>query len=282
MFDSYLWIANFVMGASVALVAYSGRDYYVTGLNAVERDMSDKLRILRASTARLRAYLKAWSIVIVVTFVVLTIFFDSPVFAVMAAVLLVSLPWYMLRRMATERKQKIEDQLADAMVSLSSAIRAGLSLSQALQILADQCPKPISEEFQQIVGEYNLGKPLDRTLLEAKARLRSENFSLFAAALLASRQSGGRLNETVDRIAHSVLEMQRLERKMLSETAQARKAATYMALTPVVIVFVFYFVDPQNTMRLFETLPGQILVAIAVVLNILAYLWARVIMNPDI
>jgi tight adherence protein B len=280
--SSYFWLANVLMGLFVGLLVYSCRDYYDLGLRAIERDMADKLRTLRRSSKHLYRYLQIWSALIIVQFIGLAFFLDSPVFAVMAAIAAGCFPYYLLRRMAQERKQKIEDQLADAMVAFSGAIRAGLSLSQALQILSEQCPPPISQEFTQIIGEYNLGKPLDRTLLEAKARLKSENFSLFAASLLASRASGGRLNETVDRIAHSVLEMQRLERKMLAETAQARKAAVYMALTPVFIVFVFYFVDPQNTMRLFNTLPGQILVAIAVVLNILAYVWARVIMNPDI
>ena len=116
--------------------------------------------------------------------------------------------------MAERRRQKIEDQLADAMVTLANAVRAGLSLAQSLEILAAQCPKPINAEFHQIVAEYKLGKPLERTLTEAKERLRSENFALFAAAMLASHESGGRLNETVERIAQSVLEMQRLERKV--------------------------------------------------------------------
>ena len=57
-----------------------------------------------------------------------------------------------------------------------------------MEILAAQCPKPINTEFHQIVAEYNMGKPLDRTLTEAKQRLRSENFALFAAALLASHE----------------------------------------------------------------------------------------------
>ncbi|HVW36924.1 MAG TPA: type II secretion system F family protein, partial [Pirellulales bacterium] len=175
-----------------------------------------------------------------------------------------------------------EDQLADAMVSLSGAIKTGLSLAQSLQILADQCPRPISDEFRQMVGEYNLGKPLVQTLTEAKARLRSENFSLFAAAMLASHDSGGRLNETVDRIAHSVLELQRLERKLLSETAQARKSAVYMALTPLFVLLAYYFIDPENTLRLFDTLPGQLMLSFSAVLNIASYLWARAILNPDI
>jgi tight adherence protein B len=168
------------------------------------------------------------------------------------------------------------------MVSFSNGVRAGLSIAQALDILAEQSPRPVRDEFRQMVSEFNLGKPLEQTLLEAKERLRSENFSLFAAALLASRRSGGKLNETVERIAHSVLEMQRLERKVQSETAQARKSAVYMGIAPAVILVVYYFVDPVNTTALFTTIIGQMMLSAAVVMNVSAYLWARYILSPDI
>mgnify|MGYP001765698370 CR=1 FL=1 len=102
-------------------------------------------------------------------------------------------------------------------------------------------------------------------------------------AMEASRESGGRLNETVDRIAHSVRELQRLERKVESETAQARASAFYMALAPLAILVLYYFVvDRANTERLFTTVWGQVLLSMAVVLNVTAYLWARKILNPDI
>src|SRR5690606_29355234 len=138
-----------------------------------------------------------------------------------------------------------------------------LSLAQAIEILARQTPRPISQEFQQIHGEYQLGKPLERCLLEAKQRLCSENFALFAAAVEASRESGGRLNETVERIALSVRELQRLERKLRSETAQARASAFYMSLAPFVVLAIYYLViDPENTERLFTTAWGQILLCL--------------------
>ena len=198
------------------------------------------------------------------------------------SVFLLSGPWYLLRRMAQRHRQRIEDQLADAMVTMANAVKAGLSLAQAMEILAAQCPKPINAEFYQIVAEYKLGKPLERTLREAKERLQSENFALFAAALLASHESGGRLNETIERIAQSVLELQRLERKVMSETAQARKSAVYMAMVPFLILVVYFFVDPDNTTLLFTERFGQMVLALAVVLNVLAYLWARTILNPEI
>ncbi|HZL89349.1 MAG TPA: type II secretion system F family protein [Pirellulaceae bacterium] len=282
MLDPEIYVSTGLVGAGVGLGTFFGREYYFQGLDFVEKDLGEKLRSLRIVTKRLRAWLILWSIGLVALLVGLGYLLDSLALALTFAVLLACLPWYVIRRMALSRKAQIESQLADAMVTFSSAIKAGLSLAQAMDILAGQCPRPVSDEFRQIVGEYQMGKPLERTLTEAKERLRSDNFSLFAAALLASRKSGGRLNETVDRIAHSVLELQRLERKIMVETAQARRSAIYMAMVPVLLLGVYYFVDPINTVLLFTTVPGQILLSIAIALVVIAYVWAQVILRPEI
>ncbi|HCK52387.1 MAG TPA: hypothetical protein DIC23_04155 [Planctomycetaceae bacterium] len=275
-------LGSSMIATGIAVGALAGRSTYSQVIDFVEDDLTDKLRRLRLRTDSLRKYLVSWTIVVSVTAAVLLVVAGSLIFAVTAAVLLVSLPWYVLRRLAETRRLLIEDQLADAMVSLSNAIKAGLSLAQALEILARQSPKPISQEFQQIVGEYQLGKDLEQCLKEAKTRLRSENFALFAAALEASRQSGGRLNETVERIATSVRELQRLERKVRSETAQARTSSVYMALAPFVILMMNYFIDPVHTRMLFTEIPGQMILCLAGILNLMAYFWARVILNPEI
>ena len=275
-------LGSSMVATAIAVGALAGRSSYSSAIDFVENDFQDKLRRLRLRTNSLRKYLISWSIVVAVTAAVLLVVAGSLVFSITAAVLLVSLPWYVLRRLAEKRRLLIEDQLADAMVSLSNAIKAGLSLAQSLDILARQSPKPICQEFLQIVGEYQLGKDLEQCLKEAKDRLRSENFALFAAALEASRQSGGRLNETVERIATSVRELQRLERKVRSETAQARTSSVYMALAPPVILVMNYFIDPVHTRMLFTEVPGQMILCAAAILNLLAYLWARLILNPEI
>ena len=280
--EIYTLVSSLFMGAGIGLLTYVSRPYYWRGIGLLETDFSDKLRRLQISTRNLRAGLIAWSIGLLVVFLAFTILLRSPTFGFLCTVIMFCGPWWILRRKAQKRRDQIEDQLADAMVSLSSAIRAGLSLPQAMEMLADNSPQPIKSEFGYIITDYEMGKPLDRALQEAKERLRSENFALFAAALLASRDSGGRLNETVDRIAHSVRELQRLERKVQSDTAMARKSAVYMALSPFFILTAYYFVDTQAVSVLFVSTIGQILLATAIVLNIIAYLWARHILNPDI
>jgi tight adherence protein B len=281
--DPYELLGCILIGAAMAVGIWAGSDSIKGGFEFIENDFRDKLRRIRLPVKNLRALLVSWFGAVVGVFIVMWLGIEKPIFGVFLAVVLVCLPWYLLRRAAERRRQRIEDQLADAMVSLSSAVRAGLSLPQSLEILAQQCPHPICQEFQQMYGEYQMGKTLEVCLKEAKLRLRSENFALFAAAVEASRQSGGRLNETIERIAHSVRELQRLERKIQSETAQARKSAVYMAMAPAVILLMYYFFfDAENTARLFTNVVGQLILVVAATLNILAYLWARKILNPEI
>ena len=280
--DSMFWVCNLWMGVCAAGATVAARGSYAQFVDYVEQDLADRLRTLRIVSKQLRSWINTWIAIVGATFFGLWIGVDMPAFAFLFAVLMCAAPWYIVRNLAQKRRAKIEDQLADAMVLFSSGIRAGLSMAQALDLLAQECPRPINQEFRQIVGEYNLGKPLERTVTEAKERLRSENFVLFAAALLASRESGGRLNETVERISKSVLELQRLERKVKSETAQARKSAVYMSLVPFVILIVYTYLDPNNVRMLFVTIPGQIILVACVVLNIAAYLWALRILRADI
>jgi tight adherence protein B len=278
-----IFLLSLVTGLCVSGAAFAGSGGYGMAVDYIQRDLHDRLRSFRAQTPHLRAWIHVWLGGVLVIFAVLWLVMDWLLLAVLAAALLSAGPWYLVRRMSRLRQQKIEDQLADAMVMFSSAVRAGMSLAQAVELLANECPMPIKQEFQQIIGEYKMGKPLERTLTEAKERLKSENFVLFAAALLASRESGGRLNETVERISKSVLELQRLERKVMAETAQARKSAIYMALVPFFVLLLYYLViDPENTVKLFNTLPGQIMLCAAMVLNIGAYFWGLRILRADI
>ncbi|MDC0307775.1 MAG: type II secretion system F family protein [Planctomycetaceae bacterium] len=271
------------IGAGLAIMAWAGADIWGSGLDYLEQDFQAKFRRLRVRVKRLRTIILSWLAMVGVFFASLWIFLNLPVLGFVAAVIVFCLPWYLVRRMARRRKEKIEDQLADSMVSMASAIQAGLSLAQSLEILAEQSPHPISQEFQQMMTEYQLGKTLDEVLEETKERLESENFALFSAAMQASRASGGRLNDVIERIAVSIREMQRLERKVEAETAQARSSAVYMALAPFAILAMYYFfVDPVSTTRLFTTLVGQLILSMALVLDVVAYLWARRILNPDI
>ncbi len=277
------WLSSLLVGVAASAMCWGVVTSDGGWLDDLERQWATQLRMLRVSTTRLRVYLICWLGITAAVGVLLWVGFGTPLFAACAIGALLAVPWLVIRNLAASRHAKIEDQLADAMVSLSSAIRAGLSLPQALDVLASQCPRPIREEFQQIHGEYQLGKTLDVCLKEARDRLKSEHFALFAAAMEASRQSGGRLNEVVERIAVSVRELHRLERKILAETSQSRRSALYMSLAPAAILAMYWaFLDPGSVERLFVEPAGQLVLVAAVLLNLVAYAWAQRILDSDL
>ena len=277
------WASSLLIGLAAFAACWGLVTSDGSWLDDLERKWAAKLRMLRVSTVRLRVYLISWLGVTAAVGVLLWVGFGAPLFAVFTIAFLLTIPWLVIRNLAANRHAKIEDQLADAMVSLSSAIRAGLSLPQALDVLASQCPRPIREEFQQIHGEYQLGKTLDVCLKEARERLKSEHFALFAAAMEASRQSGGRLNEVVERIAISVRELHRLERKILADTSESRRSALYMSLAPAVILAMYWaFLDPGSVERLFVEPAGQLVLLAAILLNIVAFVWAQRILDSDL
>jgi tight adherence protein B len=273
-------VATILWGLAVGIAVIAGEDFLRQGIGAIEDDLKGQLRRLRLPTRSAGAWVRAGLVLCLASGLAATVWAGSALFGIAIALATAAIPWLVIRRAAERRRQQIEDQLADAMVSFSSAVRSGLSLPQALEILSQQCPRPIQQEFRQIFGEYRMGKTLEVCLKEARERLKSQNFALFAAALEASRTSGGRLNETVERIAVSVRELQRLERKLQAETAQARKSAVYMACAPPFILAVYYFFfDPLQTTRLFTEPAGVMMLSLAAALNISAYLLARRILS---
>ena len=140
--DGFFVTCIAVTGLCVAGAAWAGREAAGQALDFVEEDLRDRLRSLRILTPHLRRWIKIWLGVVLAVVAILWVGFDLPVFSVLAAALLSAGPWYLVRRLSTQRRQKIEDQLADAMVMFSNGVRAGLSLPRGRRPAAPTPPAP--------------------------------------------------------------------------------------------------------------------------------------------
>ncbi|MCP4374584.1 MAG: hypothetical protein GY794_00170 [bacterium] len=193
------------------------------------------------------------------------------------------LPTVFIKHLREKRLKKLNDQLVPGIQTLSSGVRAGLNLVQALELVASDGPSPLRQEFAHMVREYEYGVGLEAAMANAAERIGSGDFGLLFAALLTHRERGGNLGETLDKICEAIREIQRLEHRVDSLTAQGRATARFLGAMPVVVLAIVYFiVDPKGVERMFITTPGKLIIAAIVVLNILGFLWIRKIMDIDI
>jgi len=113
-------------------------------------------------------------------------------------------------------------------------------------------------------------------------RIGSGDFRLLFSALHTHRERGGDLGQTLDRIADSIREIQRLERRVQTLTAQGRATARWLGAMPLVIGGIYYLIDSDAIMDLFSQTSGNVILFGVVVLNIAGFLWIKKIVSIDI
>ena len=194
-----------------------------------------------------------------------------------------ALPSVAMKMLAWKRLTKLEDQLVSGIQTLASGVRAGLNLVQAMQLVAREGPIPLRQEFAHLLREYEYGISLEEAMDNAADRIGSGDFRLLFAALQTHRQRGGDLGETLDRIAASIREIQRLENRIKALTAQGRAQARWLGAMPVASMLILYFlVDAASVQLLFADNIGKMMILAMIVLNVVGFLWVRKVVSVDV
>ena len=160
------------------------------------------------------------------------------------------IPWVVVMLRHHRRIGAIDDQLVDALLLMANALKAGLSLQQALELVVREMKPPISDEFGRLVKEIHLGRLTDDALRRFAERVPLEDVQLAVDSILTLRETGGNLSETFQVIAHTIVERKKVQGKIKAMTAQGMSQGVLICLFPIVMMLMFTFIDP-NFMRPF-------------------------------
>jgi len=112
-----------------------------------------------------------------------------------------ALPWVALVWQGNRRQTALREIWPDAIDNLRSAVRAGLTLPEALSQLADRGPVELRDAFASFTADYRSGARFDDALNRLKYTLSDPTADRLIAALQITREVGGadigRLLETL-------------------------------------------------------------------------------------
>ncbi len=192
------------------------------------------------------------------------------------------LPRVYLKFLRKKRLKEFNIQLEDALTSMSSALKAGFSINQAIEVIVNERKKPISVEFRLLVQELRLGIPLEDALQNMVDRIQSEDFELVATAIATARETGGELTVTLERLASMIRERMRIKGKLDAMTAQGKIQAYVIGGMPFLFMFVLTYVAPDMMSAFFNNLIGIIAIIGAGVWTIIGFFVIRKITTIDI
>src|SRR5262249_33810747 len=127
------------------------------------------------------------------------------------------------------RRLQIRDQLVIAARNLAGQVRAGMTLEESLTMLSREMPDPFGWQLRRAVNQLAQGRGLRDVLVEMKDRLQMEGVTLLVLALVTAAEKGGKLADVLERAAHSLEELLRVQRKRESDTASGRLVVLVLA-----------------------------------------------------
>jgi len=205
-----------------------------------------------------------------------TLLVGRPLFlAVAIAVALALLPTYYLLVKRSNRLKSFEALLPEALDLIGRALRAGHSLSSALQMTGNELPDPVGEEFRQTFDEINFGIAAQEALQNLAKRVPSTDLGFFVVAVLIQRETGGNLSEILANISSIIRERLKLFGKVRALSAEGRFSGIVLMLLPFVTALVLYMIDSNFMSLLWKDSTGLTFLKTGLILMVLGALWMR-------
>ena len=193
--------------------------------------------------------------------------FNKLLFAMLAGAIGLVFPAFVIKLMDQQRKQKFLNQLVDGLMVVSSSLKGGLSLLQAIEVLVEEMPAPISQEFGLIIRENKMGLTLEESLRRLNGRLKLEELGLMINSVLVARETGGDLTKVFSRLATTIRDNRKLKENIRTLTLQGRLQGVIMSVLPFVFVWWVMTFNKQHFDIMLGSERGRTLLIIAVVLQ---------------
>ncbi len=164
---------------------------------------------------------------------------------------------------------KFINQLPDAIDLMISVLRSGHSIPQAVKTVSDELPNPVGAEFNEVMQRMNLGQPLASALTYSCEKYNSVELDLFRRAVSIQIEVGGSLAELLDKTNSTLRQRLKLVRHVKVLTTQSKMTAVVVGLLPIIMALGLQFLSPTYLTPLFETKFGNILLVVALILQVI-------------
>jgi tight adherence protein B len=176
----------------------------------------------------------------------------------------------------------MEAQLVEPIQMLSSGLRAGFGLLQAMEAASEQISAPLSVEIRRTLRDTAMGASVDQALTALNERIGSPDFDIVITAVLIQRSVGGNLAEILDNVAHTMRERERIRGEIRTLTSQQRMTGYVIGGIPIGLLVIFGMISPEFTGTLFTDPLGRMMLGAAAVSETIGFVVIQKIVNIEV
>lgn len=174
--------------------------------------------------------------------------------------------YYVAKLLHKRELERFDNQMVDVTYAMKNSLKAGMTLQQAMTLIATEFASPASDEFRIALREIQLGASIEESLKHMDERLNNPDFKLMVNAIEILRQTGGNMVETFENITQTLKSRKRVEGKIKTLTAQGRAQAIILCAMPFAMAAMLYFLNRPYIEPMFTTILGNVLLTIVLLM----------------
>lgn len=223
-------------------------------------------------------------------FILSYISFKSITMALIMSLFGLVFPKIMINKAKKKKKEIISYQFRDALNSIMTSLKAGLSINSAITKCAEDLEKlhgslkekPMLEEFRKIRSDMGMGFSVDDALKNFRNRIEMEEVDDFVNTIIIVRQKGGNPVEIMDNVTVMINEKISIKRDIDILTAGKKMESRILTMMPIILIFALSIFSPEYMEPLYSTTLGKILIIFGLVLLIINYFIGKKIIDINV
>ncbi len=203
---------------------------------------------------------------------------SGPVVGLLVALAVCLAVRFYVRRTKAKRQAAFADQLPDVLQLVTTALRSGYGITQALESVSEEAEEPARSEFAHVLVEARLGRDLSDAMRALAQRMESKDLDWVVSAIDINRETGGNLSEILHTVSATIRERGRMARHVRTLTAEGRMSARILTALPLVMVLWQWRANPDNFDLLLHG-AGLVAFVFAGILMVIGRIWVRRVVN---
>lgn len=194
------------------------------------------------------------------------------------------------RRKRLRETVNMEADFRNALQSLLTSVKSGMSLRTSVtrccedleRTLVDTNNTMILQIFLKWKHDLDMGIPMEEALLTFYKVSPMEAMHDFASAVLVLQGKGGNITEVFQRVIQMITDKMAVTREIQTLTAGKKMESKLISALPVFVIVILSLLAPAYMKPLFESILGQCMVIVAMILLLCNTIVSRKITKTDV
>ncbi len=193
-----------------------------------------------------------------------------------------ALPAWWVKSRRRRRQTKINSRLEEMLTLVSNSLKSGYGLLQSFEYASQQISGPLATELKRMLRDASLGAEADAAIQSMAERINSPDMEMVVTAIAIQRSVGGNLAQTLDGVAYTMRERDRIRGEIKALTAQQRLTGIVIGALPLFVGMVLFLINPDYMTPLFTETAGKVLLLMAVGMEVVGMMMIRSMMAFEV